>query len=551
MPGRCLPEQPHFRSAAEQQVWKAIRSTLRDDDVLLANVRFTGEQDGDWEVDLILLLPDAGFATVEVKGGHVWREDGQWHQQTPDGTKRIDLADQAVREKYLVRRYLENHPRWTGGRPRMAHFVALPQQHVGLDDELGPDLPRTRVLDRDQTKDAAAVIWEVLGKRLANEPARAPGTRLTELATDLIAGRGDPQREVAHLREVRDDHVDVLTHEQFRVLTLAQAMPRFQVVGGPGSGKTFLAMEQARRWAAQGLRVGFVAYSRGLTTWVRRTADTWSEKVRRRVDVRTFHALGHAWGAVPDEAGDQRHWDEEIPHQMAELAAALPDEQRYDALVIDEGQDFGAAWWPAVLGALRDHEAGRLAVFSDEAQQVFGRDGVGDLGLPALTLYENLRNTVEIGQVVNGLMPHSMRLLGGSGPAVRVVPCAPAEAVARADDEAVALLDSGWAMGDVVLLTTHHRHPMQVEAVEHRGSDAYWDLFWDDSELFYSTVAGFKGLERPAVVLAVDGFRDAATARETLLVGLSRARDQLVVVGDPAAISAAGSKELAKRLGLR
>lgn len=49
---------------------------------------------------------------------------------------------------------------------------------------------------------------------------------------------------------------------------------------------------------------------------------------------------------------------------------------------------------------------------------------------------------------------------------------------------------------------------------------------------FYGHVLGFKGLERPAVVLAINGFRDEARAKEMLYVGLSRARDLLVVCGD-------------------
>lgn len=49
-------------------------------------------------------------------------------------------------------------------------------------------------------------------------------------------------------------------------------------------------------------------------------------------------------------------------------------------------------------------------------------------------------------------------------------------------------------------------------------------------------------------MLAVDGFRDAATAKETLLVGMSRARDQLVVCGDPEELRRVGGKRLAKKL---
>ena len=49
-------------------------------------------------------------------------------------------------------------------------------------------------------------------------------------------------------------------------------------------------------------------------------------------------------------------------------------------------------------------------------------------------------------------------------------------------------------------------------------------------------------------MLAVDGFRDPATAREMLLVGMSRARDQLVVCGDLDQLRDVGGKVLAKRL---
>ena len=66
--------------------------------------------------------------------------------------------------------------------------------------------------------------------------------------------------------------------------------------------------------------------------------------------------------------------------------------------------------------------------------------------------------------------------------------------------------------------------------------------------LFYGHVPGFKGLERPAVVLAVNGFRDEARAREMLYVGLSSARDLLVVCGDLELIRLVGGEAVARRL---
>jgi ATP-dependent exoDNAse (exonuclease V) beta subunit len=49
---------------------------------------------------------------------------------------------------------------------------------------------------------------------------------------------------------------------------------------------------------------------------------------------------------------------------------------------------------------------------------------------------------------------------------------------------------------------------------------------------FYGHVLGFKGLERRAVVLVVNEQSAFERSRERLYVGLSRARDQLVVCGD-------------------
>jgi len=107
----------------------------------------------------------------------------------------------------------------------------------------------------------------------------------------------------------------------------------------------------------------------------------------------------------------------------------------------------------------------------------------------------------------------------------------------------------GWRPEDVALLTTGSRHPEQVER-QADGHEAYWDSFWDTGQVFYGHVLGFKGLERAAVVLALNSAVDAPRLRERVYVGLSRARDELVVCGDPAVVRAVGGQELLKRLGV-
>ena len=164
-----------------------------------------------------------------------------------------------------------------------------------------------------------------------------------------------------------------------------------------------------------------------------------------------------------------------------------------------------------------------------------------------LVLDHNLRNTRQIATAFQPLVDSPMRYMGGDGPDVSFVPCSADDAMSVGDDQVEALLDNGWRPEDVALLTTGSRHPEQI-ARQAEGSEKYWDSFWDVDQVFYGHVLGFKGLERRAVVLVVNGSERRERSRERLYVGLSRARDQLVVCGDPDFIREVGGPDLAHRL---
>ena len=324
--------------------------------------------------------------------------------------------------------------------------------------------------------------------------------------------------------------------------------------GGPGSGKTFLALEQARRLSRAGNRVALICYSHGLASYLERLTAGWQRK-ERPAYVGEFHALGLQWGAPagPDEslrnADTVRFWEQDLPHQMAELAATLDVKNRFDSVVIDEAQDVADAWWEPILASLRDHETGGIYLFGDEGQRVFDRQGSPPVQLVPLVLDHNIRNTRQIADAFTPLVGQRMRLLGGDGPDGTFVPCPAAEALDVADDQIDGLLDVGWRPEDIALLTTGSLHPEQVSR-QSEGHESYWASFWDNEQVFYGHVLGFKGLERRAVVVAVNETTVHARSRERLYVGLSRARDQLVFCGDPAFVRDVGGHELAAKLGV-
>src|SRR5215218_10378031 len=99
MTPRCFPLEPEFEHLTERAVWEMLTDQLPDDAALLANLRFT-DRHGDLEADLVVALPGAGVAVLEVKGGAV-RHDGLGWRQSGGGAqgKAIDPVGQARRCK--------------------------------------------------------------------------------------------------------------------------------------------------------------------------------------------------------------------------------------------------------------------------------------------------------------------------------------------------------------------------------------------------------------------------------------------------------------------
>jgi hypothetical protein len=546
-----VPDDPRLANDTERRVWRALTEQLGEGDLVIASQRVTDHLK-DHEIDFVVAIEGAGIVCVEVKGGEVTHNGQAWLQRLNSGQiKTIDPVRQVRQARYALRDFIENDPRWTQGRVRWNHVVVLPNSQLSQDFVL-TDCPRWMVIDRDDFPSMVARIRDVAHKQKQNLPLLS-ATGVEQLQAGL-GGRGLPQRDVVARALANEDAADVLTDQQAVILNATRLLNRVEVRGGAGSGKTFMAVEQARRLANSGQRVALICYSHGLASYLKRITAGWNRRQRPGY-VGEFHDLGIDWGAEkgPDEsernAATEQYFEHDLPARMLELAATLPDGRRFDSIVIDEAQDFADSWWDPILAALRDLDTGGIYLYSDEGQRVFDRTGTPPVPLVPLILDHNIRNTRQIATAFGPLVDHPMRFLGGEGPEVRFVACERDQAHEVGDDQVDVLLERGWRPEDVALLTTGSRHQEQKNR-QAEGNAAYWDSFWDVDQVFYGHVLGFKGLERRAVVLVVDDEKVVERSSERLYVGLSRAREQLVVCGDPAMIVEIGGPDLARRLGI-
>ncbi|MGW9827166.1 nuclease-like protein/UvrD-like helicase family protein [Brevibacterium pityocampae] len=509
---------------AEKVVLDHLRAQLPDNAVIIHGQRLT-TPDADVEIDFLILWPGIGIVVLEVKGGQVRVQDGRW--STSGSPLRRSPLEQAMAGKYAFLDWIR--PRMSMRPGRTVHMACLPYTNTSRWDDL-PDAPRTHIVGQQDLDGLAAAMSTVLRTSMQREDPPSPAA-VALVVKQLWQTHAAIENARSAAIEL-EDRANRFTQEQEKLLSVLRYQTRAELSGGPGSGKTHLALIKARQLAADGQRVALMCYSRGLGRYFELMTAQWPQ-AERPAFIGLFHDLPLSWGAEHAGDDDPQFWEVELPTRMRALAAARDRAELFDAIVVDEGQDFSNLWWEAVLSCLRDPDAGVLYVFTDERQRIFDRDGDAPIEMNPFHLGENLRNAQTVAEAFGWLSDEPQIVRNPGGEPVEQIDVPFDQALEAADDAVERLLESGdWKPEDIALLTTYSRHPVQKETVETEGYDAYWDGFFSASQVFYGHVLGFKGLERAVVVFCINGFRDPARAREMLYVGMSRARSKLVLVGN-------------------
>ncbi len=541
-------------SLAEHYLYDKFEKELPDDVVVVHGARWVGHRHGrrgeDGEADFVILHPRAGILVLEAKGGDVRRDGprGTWMQRS--GGTEHEMADpmaQAEDSKHALRALLEAMPVVASRRLHLVHGVAFPFSTLPAEG-LGPDVPRARVLDAHALQDVPGFVR----KALESADERRPGMPdLGDDGIERIVAALAPRREVRiHLGALAGavrERVVRLTDEQFHVLDWLGTTGRGWVRGGPGTGKTLLAEEMARRLAAQGLDVLLLCFNGPLAGRLEAfaadvpgiTATTFHELCRRRARAAGLEAEVEA--ALKTPGG----YDHRLPELLLEAAGRT--DTRHDALVVDEAQDFEPHWWIALEAWLRTGKAGRVYAFYDETQDLYGRGTTRpaeDLGLQGpLPLTRNCRNTNEICAVLSALAPAGS-VLSQSGivterrPRLHWAPTL--DDVVNATGRIVdALLAHRLAPTDIVVLTPRSQARSVLGAATRLGrAPAAWRSRPSADHVLIDTIHRFKGMEAPAVIVTELSPEEAHEFAPLLWVGFSRAQTVLEVVALPTARTA-------------
>ncbi len=213
-----------------------------------------------------------------------------------------------------------------------------------------------------------------------------------DTAEDLRAWLRDPDFSQEQRKPLN------LNEDQCEIATERTTSGYRRVKGPAGSGKSLALAARAAVIASQERRVMVCSYNITLKNYLRdlvarhnrtlvREGDAQPRVVGNNIEFRHFHGWCKRICAIAgcretyDQLWKQFSGDDVLKEHMATLVSQIYAESRdlevlprYDAILVDEGQDFRLPWWQTLRDALVPH--GEMLLVADKTQNIYGTAAV-------------------------------------------------------------------------------------------------------------------------------------------------------------------------------
>lgn len=516
-------ESAHVYS--EVKFYKELKKQLSDKYHVFYSVRWYTLKDGvreDSECDFLIFNPDYGFLCIEVKGGNaISVEDGEWRLYDSTGGRFLDKSPyyQAEQSMRFFKKYFEEELEMQFAGV-YGNAVAFP--NYVIDSPLTMDSPLELTIDLNDMENLQKRIVEIFryfrGHRKGTTVFLAPEMQKKfinlvnkRIALSISAGAliEDKNRELVEINNVQNTIIDLLSH-----------YPRAFIVGGAGTGKTWIGIKKIQRCLQCGLNPLYLCYNKALADTVRKMFDG-------KVDCFNFDAL--MFNILKSKALEAPERNGNKEYSLLLEKEELP---KYDLVIVDEGQDFSEDWAYCVNLFAKDD--GELYVLFDECQNIFQRDFADKFYIenPPFVLRYNIRNTANIYRYAkdkSNLGTDTLtNQIEGVDPETRTF-TRRAQLISYVDSIVNKLVNKeGVSKSKIVILSDRKKEKSVFKDVDFIGGCRMDDIYNDNKETIkYRTVQSFKGLEADVIIFINHTYRNEPLTdrkRALLYTALTRAR---------------------------
>jgi len=534
-------------SKAEQLVYRALQEQMPDDWLVIHSLEFVTyhpkyESHGDREADFVVFAPQYGVLVVEVKGGGIGydKEIDEWYSidryQTSHTIK--NPLRQAKDAKYEIRRHMAS--RLGSKKLLVAHAALFPD----IDDSgplNGHDSPVEILGMGSSLTDIKSWCISIFKYWSGKEPIFDPLSPLGINIAKEIYGKKVAIKPSLAVTIKREADVQIkLTNQQKNILRQLKRRKKAIIEGGAGTGKTVLALDHAQNLAEQGLKVLLLCYNKQLGNMLKKRCEG-----IENLHAMNFHELCY-WRIKQVKANTGRDLLLESRSNYPgehEFEVLMPDALinsyeiaalEYDAIIVDEGQDFQDEYWFAIDMLFESqNEDSRLYIFQDGNQAIYSSSEELPINEVPLFLSDNCRNTKPIHEAAYQYYEgEEIEAPNIEGEAVHYITSDSLEKQALLIDKKVNQLinmENILPKDIAVIIIGDYSH---AEALLKTTKNNYIWAFKDfepQKHVLVETAKRFKGLESPIILLWIT---DPYTTDEKLLyVSISRARFRIWIVG--------------------
>jgi len=508
------------------------------------------------EVDFFVLAPGLGVFALEVKGGRVQRKRGIW--SFTDKYDHTDCRnkgpfDQAWDGIYSIRKSIRE--RIDNGHKQLKNlflgigvmFPDVEYQSVGIDEE------QWQVFDCNDGKNVKAFVlriaegaekaWRVQYGSLKKE------NRLTiedvKYLADLLRGDFDCKASLKVLYNYAEEELVTLTKNQYRCIDQLEDNPRCLIKGAAGTGKTLIAVEQVKKFAAAGENVALFCYNKNLGRWLQHYFNYQPENLRPYY-VGTMHGYmvkiirdsGKQISFPTEQCEEDYFYRYDLPYMAIAIQRNL--KFRFDRIIVDEAQDIITNDYLNFFESCLKSglQRGRWTFSGDFSRQALyinmEKNDLLDMleertSFMQFKLLTNCRNTDYICReikTVTGFCDEIIYKGEASGPPVEYISYVTIDDEKNKLIEILEKLNSNHVdLGRITILSPRKRENSVVDCLEGiRVSDYQIPSV---EALTFSTIQSFKGLENTVIILTdIESFQDI----RLMYVAFSRAKSGLYVL---------------------
>lgn len=489
------------------------------------------------ETDFLIFSSDLGYLTIEVKGGQsIEVNDRKWtlHYTDENGNAvSQDLGkgpyDQADRSMYYFYDYYKKE---TCSKFQGSYGMAVAFPFFNLDKELENDAPKELTIQLSDMNNLEKRINEIFhywnkqnhGKFLSNSQAsKFIGLVNKRIALSVAAGALIPitERKLETINIVQDTTISLISNYK-----------RTRIVGGAGTGKTWIAIKKIRQEDSLGHKCLYTSYNPTLVSYVREVINRDSVVCQSIESLFKRELLEKELDDVRYDAnGDALYY-----HLLQGKSIS-----KYDCIIVDEAQDFTEDWAKSLC--LFTKSESTLMVLYDENQNVYARDFGHGFGIEEApyVLVNNIRNTKNIHDWIKTSTKVGEQIVSND-----VCGCDPEVYDLHTVQQVEMSLNN-------ILLQLVSEESVSPKSIVVLGNSLSQDSVWnnkkigdyrlcnsisdEEHDIRYSSVSEFKGLESSIVIYINDWPVDIIKNKDyyyRLYIAGTRAKYYLYVLNCPA-----------------